>query len=115
MFVDVIYPGGVPFDGLGGSDNVTGFINITNKIMKNYLFNNFIGGHLTRIGNTDDLKTQQEFIADLKSTSQQLLKSISFNDVAKVVGPSNPGNPWAITKSYLDTMKDQCTKQLIDK
>jgi len=61
------------------------------------------------------LKTQQEFIADLKSTSQQLLKSISFNDVAKVVGPSNPGNPWTITKSYLDTMKDQCTKQLIDK
>ena len=34
MFVDVIYPGGVPFDGLGGSDNVTCFINITNKIMK---------------------------------------------------------------------------------
>ena len=61
------------------------------------------------------MKTQQEFIADSKSTSQQLLKSISFNDVAKVVGPSNPGNPWTITKSYLDTTKVQCTKQLIDK
>jgi hypothetical protein len=26
MFVDVVYPGWVSFDGLGGAENVTGFI-----------------------------------------------------------------------------------------
>ena len=86
MFVDVIYPGWVPFDGLGGSENVTGFIGMTNKIMNDYNLTNFIGGHLTRIGTIDDIKTQQEFISDLKSISQQVLKNVSFADIAKVVG-----------------------------
>jgi hypothetical protein len=63
----------------------------------------------------EDVKTHQEFISNLKSTAQQVLKNVSFSDLAKVVGTSNPGNPWAITKSYLDTMTDRCTKQMTDK
>jgi hypothetical protein len=83
--------------------------------MNNYKVDKFIGGHLTRIGTMEDVKTHQEFISDLKSTTQQILKDVTFADIAKVVGPSNPGNPWAITKSYLDTMTDRCTKQMTDK
>jgi hypothetical protein len=36
-----------------------------------------------------------------QSTAQQILKDVSFADIAKVVGPSNPGNPWAVIKSIL--------------
>jgi glyoxylase-like metal-dependent hydrolase (beta-lactamase superfamily II) len=115
MFVDVIYPGWVPYDGLGASENVNGFIDVPNKIINNYKVDKFIGGHLTRIGTMEDVKTHQEFLSDLKSTTQQILKDVTFADIAKVVGPSNPGNPWAITKSYLDTMTDRCTKQMTDK
>lgn len=116
MFVEVIYPGWVPFDGLGRSENVTGYIDTTNKIMNNYDdLINFVGGHLTRIGTMEDMHTQQEFLSDLKSTSQQVIQNVSFADIAKVVGPSNPGNPWAITNSYLDTVTNQCTLQMTDK
>ncbi len=115
MFVDVIYPGWVPFDGLGGSENVTGFMNTTDEIAKNYKVDKFIGGHLTRIGSIEDLKTQKEFLSDLKTTAQQVQKDVSIGNIAKVIGPSNPGNPWAITNSYLEEMTNQCTDQLTDK
>ena len=115
MFVDVIYPGWVPFDGLGGSENVTGFMDATNMIIKNYHIDKFIGGHLTRIGTIDDIKTQQEFLSDLKAIGQQSLKNISFSDIAKIVGPSNPGNPWAVTNSYQDAMTNQCKEQMTNK
>ena len=115
MFVDVIYPGWVPFNGLGGSENVTGFMDTPDKIANNYSVDRFIGGHLTRIGSMEDIWAQKEFISDLKTTSQQVLKNVSFGDMAKVVGSSNPGNPWAITNSYLEEMTNQCTVQLADK
>jgi hypothetical protein len=115
MFVDVIYPGWVPFDGLGGSENVTGFMDATNMIIKNYHIEKFIGGHLTRMGTIDDIKTQQEFLSDLKAIGQQSLKNISFSDIAKIVGPSNRGNPWAVTNSYQDAMKNQCKEQMTNK
>jgi glyoxylase-like metal-dependent hydrolase (beta-lactamase superfamily II) len=115
MFVDVIYPGWVPFDGLGGSENVTGFMDTTDEITNNYDVDKFIGGHLTRIGSMDDIEAQKEFVLDLKTTAQQVLRNVSFADIAKVVGPSNPGNPWAITNSYLEEMTNQCTNQLAGK
>lgn len=115
MLVDVIYPGWVPFDGLGGSENITGYIEVPEIITSNYDFDNFVGGHLTRLGTVDDIRLHQEFIQDLNATAQQVLQNVSFGDIAKVVGPANPGNPWATTNTYLETITQQCTKEMSDK
>jgi hypothetical protein len=40
----------IPFNGLGGADNVTGFMYVTNKIMNDYDANKFLRGHLAHIG-----------------------------------------------------------------
>ncbi len=115
MFVDVVYPGWVPFDGLGGAENVTGFIQAADMMMNNYNFDKFVAGHLTRLGTVDDIRTHQEFIQDLHMTAQQVLQNVSFADIAIVVGPSNPGNPWATTNTYLETMTEQCTNLMSEK
>ncbi len=115
MFVDVVYPGWVPFDGLGGAENVTGFIQAADIMMNNYDFNNFVGGHVTRLGSVDDIRTHQEFVQDLQTTAQQVLQNVTFVDIATVVGPSNPGNPWAITNTCLETIAEQCTNAMTDK
>ena len=39
--VDVVYPGWVPFDGLGGAENVTGFIETADMMINNYKFDKF--------------------------------------------------------------------------
>jgi hypothetical protein len=88
----------VPFDGLGGDENVTGFIQASDMMIDSYNFDKFVAGHLTRLGTVDDIRTHQEFMQDLRTTAQQVLQNVSFADITSVVGPSNPGNPWAITK-----------------
>jgi hypothetical protein len=48
MLFDVVYPGWVPFDGLGGAENVIGFIQASDMMINNYNFDKFVAGHLTR-------------------------------------------------------------------
>lgn len=108
-------PVGCLLTDVGGSENVTGFMDTPDEITNNYNVDKFIGGHLARIGSVEDIGAQKEFMLDLKTTAQKVLKSVSFADMAEVVGPSNHGNPWAITNSYLEEMTNQCTDQLADK
>jgi hypothetical protein len=50
MLVDIVYPGWIVFDGLAGSENVTGFIRAHDISLNNYDFDKFVGGHVTRLG-----------------------------------------------------------------
>jgi len=50
MLVDIVYLGWIVFDGLAGSENVTGFIRAHNISLNNYDFDKFVGGHVTRLG-----------------------------------------------------------------
>ena len=54
MLVDVIYPGWV-----------------LNIVTNNYDLDNFVGGHLTRLGIVDDIRLHQEFIQDLNATAKK--------------------------------------------
>jgi hypothetical protein len=60
MFVDVVYPGWVPFDGLGGAENIIGFIETADMMINNYNFDKFEAGPLTRLGIVEDNRTHQQ-------------------------------------------------------
>ena len=51
----------MPFDGLGGAENVTGFIETADMMINNYKFDKFEPGHLTRLEIVEDNRTYQEF------------------------------------------------------
>jgi glyoxylase-like metal-dependent hydrolase (beta-lactamase superfamily II) len=113
MLVDVVYPGWVVFDGLAGSENITGFIQAHDIALNNYDFDKFVGGHVTRLGSPQDITTQKEFVSDLKAAAQTGLKNVNFSAVAQEVGGFS--NPWLVTKTYLDTVAGQCTDMMKDK
>lgn len=52
---------------------------------------------------------------DLKATAEQVIQNVSFADIGKVVGPANPGNPWATTDTYLNILTQQCTEEMSDR
>jgi glyoxylase-like metal-dependent hydrolase (beta-lactamase superfamily II) len=113
MLVDVVYPGWIIFDGLAGSENITGFIQAHDIALNNYDFDKFVGGHVTRLGSPQDIITQKEFVSDLKAAAQTGLKNVNFSAVAQEVGGFS--NPWMVTKTYLDTVAGQCTDTMKDK
>ena len=67
MIVNVFHPDWVSFDGLGGAENVTGFIETADIMINNYIFGKFEAGHLTRLGIVGDNRIHTRF-ADNIST-----------------------------------------------
>src|SRR5215211_4440825 len=86
MLVDVVFPGWVPFPYLATAKDVAGFIKAHDIALNNYDFNTFVGGHLTRLGTTNDVMIQKEFISDLEKAAAQANQQVSFGEIAKQVG-----------------------------
>jgi glyoxylase-like metal-dependent hydrolase (beta-lactamase superfamily II) len=113
MLVDIIFPGWVPFPDLALAEDVFGFIK-ANDIALSYDFDTFVGGHLTRTGTREDVQVQREFIRDLVAASNRANQNVTFSEVLeKVGGPTN--NLWAIFKTYLDTVAEQCINEMLPK
>jgi glyoxylase-like metal-dependent hydrolase (beta-lactamase superfamily II) len=103
MLVDVVFPGWVPFAYLAESQNIPGWLEAPEQALR-YPFHTYIGGHLTRLGNRDDVVIQQEYVAELKA---QAAKAIDNFDVDSIYSSVDPTNPWAIFRAYLDGVSAQ--------
>src|SRR5919107_6203830 len=113
MLVDIVFPGWVPFPDLALAEDVFGFIK-AHDIALSYDCDTFVGGHLTRTGTREDVQVQREFIRDLVAASNRANQNVTFSEVMdKVGGPTN--NLWAIFKTYLDTVAEQCTNEMLPK
>ena len=66
----------MPFDGLGGAGNVTGFIETADMMINNYKFDKFEAGHLTRLEIVEDNRTYQGFIQDCRLHLNRLVKML---------------------------------------
>ena len=64
MLVDIVFPGWVPYDQLGESQNIPGFIRAHGEILE-YDFEHYVGGHLDRTGTRQDVLNQQDYDHDL--------------------------------------------------
>jgi glyoxylase-like metal-dependent hydrolase (beta-lactamase superfamily II) len=114
MLVDIIFPGWVPFPDLALAEDVFGYIEAHDIALNNYDFDTFVGGHLTRLGTREDVQIQREFITDLINASIEANSNVTFGEIMqKVGGPTN--NVWAIFKTYLDTVAEQCANEMLPK
>ncbi|MGN9804870.1 MBL fold metallo-hydrolase [Micromonospora sp. L32] len=109
MLVDVIFPGWVPFSNLAVSANIPGFVNAQEQTL-DYPFDKLVGGHVTRPGTPDDVRTQIEYLKDLRSTTEAALSSV---DVQKILAPVDATNAWAIFKAYLDAVAARAADELV--
>lgn len=111
MLVDVVFPGWVPSGGLASSENIPGWIEAHNQILA-YDFNKFIGGHLGRYGNREDVVRQKEYVTDLYNNCVAVLTKPS--DGGQALAPlraANPGNILAVRKIGLKFAVDECTER----
>jgi glyoxylase-like metal-dependent hydrolase (beta-lactamase superfamily II) len=110
MLVDVVYPGWVPFDSLGESQNIPDWIKAHDQLLE-YDFDFYTGGHLTRIGTRKDVITQKEYVEDLFSNCKEAIalsaaapnasNSISVQTALAPVAAANPRNPYALFEYHI--------------
>jgi len=109
MNVDVIYPGWVPFTNLGMAEDIQGYIDQHEAIL-DFDFNVFIGGHLGRPGNRQDVEIAKEYILDLITFAQKGHQQANFYATAKQVGWENK---WLLVKTYMDDISNYCTTEML--
>jgi glyoxylase-like metal-dependent hydrolase (beta-lactamase superfamily II) len=109
MLVDVIFPGWVPFSNLSLSADVPGFIKAQEQVLS-YDFDTLVGGHVTRTGTPEDVRTQIEYMADLGATAEAALSSV---DLPSTMAPVDTGNVWAVFRAYLDAVAARTTDEIV--
>jgi glyoxylase-like metal-dependent hydrolase (beta-lactamase superfamily II) len=109
MLVDVIFPGWVPFSNLAVSANIPGYVHAHEQAL-GYPFEKLVSGHVTRPGTPDDVRTQMEYMNDLRVTTEAALSSV---DLKEIMAPVDTANAWAVFKAYLDAVAAQATDELV--
>jgi glyoxylase-like metal-dependent hydrolase (beta-lactamase superfamily II) len=104
MLVDVIFPGWIPFMNLALAKDVPGFIAAHRQALA-YPFETFIGGHLTRPGTRQDVRTQMEYVGDVRTNAGKALQTVDFMAIAKETGFENS---WLLFDRYLSAVAKAC-------
>jgi glyoxylase-like metal-dependent hydrolase (beta-lactamase superfamily II) len=104
MLVDVVFPGWVPFKNLALAEDIPGFIAIHDEVLT-YDFQDFVGGHLNRLGSRKDVEIAREYVLDVKKNAAMALQTVNFMTVAQEVGFENP---WLLFDSYFHEVAKTC-------
>jgi glyoxylase-like metal-dependent hydrolase (beta-lactamase superfamily II) len=116
MVVDVVFPGWVPFKGLGYSQDILGWVQ-AQDIAMDYPWTTLVGGHVGRLGTRADGDVQRQYVADLEASVRQTMANLDPTPFFEQYLPS--GNAWAIFKAYLDAAAQQAaapvTAKYLDK
>ena len=80
LVIDVLAPGYVPFKNLDLSNNVHQYLKVFDQILA-YDFDVFVGGHLTSIGNKDDVLQTKAYVKDLYETVKRVHSNTNMMQV----------------------------------
>ncbi len=111
MLVDIVFPGWSPFKDLAMAEDVPYFLAAHDKILE-YNFDTYVGGHLTRLGTSEDVKIQKEYFQDIQENAALANQQADFMAIAQEVGFENP---WLIFQIYADSITQQCTDETVSK
>lgn len=109
MLVDVVFPGWSPFKNLALAEDVPAYLDAHNLILE-YDFDSYIGGHVTRLGTSEDVETQKEYLQDIQDNVQLASQTVDFFAIAQQTGFENP---WLLVDTYLDAISKTCADATI--
>jgi len=123
MNVDVIFPGWAPFSSLAMAADMRGFLR-GHDVVLGYDFDTFVPGHLSRLGNRDDVEMQKAYFDDLVVAAAALqddaqpgrpsaTADVNFGTAAAMAGGFE--NAWLVFDSYLNAAADRIVAEVLPK
>jgi len=110
MLVDLVLPGWAPFDIFNLNEDVPGSIKAP-EIALSYNWKHFIGGHMGRLGDRNDVTTYQQYVADIIANIKTAMSTVDPTPYFQKYGE----NAWAAVKGYLDEVTDVAAAPVIKK
>ena len=110
MLVDIVNPGWVPIYNLNLTEDVPGYTAAADKALS-YTWTHYIGGHMGRLGNRDDIALHQKYVADIVDSAQAALGAVDPTPYFVRYGE----NAWAGVQAYLDEVTSRTAQPVIAK
>lgn len=118
MWVDVVFPGWVPFKSLALAQDVPGFLDGHDAALA-LPFETFVGGHLTRLGTRDDVQIAKDYLSDVRAAAGQALATVDFFAVIGEIGFLDQNDPsflnqWELFDRYIDEVAHFAEQIVLD-
>jgi glyoxylase-like metal-dependent hydrolase (beta-lactamase superfamily II) len=112
MVVDVLAPGYVPFKNLDISSNVHEYLKVFDQILA-YDFDIFIGGHLTSIGDRNDVLESKAYVMDVYETVKRVHAKTNLMEVmSETASKIGWDNKYLLFKVFLDKVSDDSAAEI---
>lgn len=111
MVVDIVFPGWMPWARFGVAQDVPGYFEQMAEI-DNVPFETLVGGHVNRPGTHADVRTQMEFMKDIKVATAEALKS---TPIGVQMAAADMANAWAVADNYIDRVVVKCVNAVTPK
>merc|ERR1712080_106291 len=114
MAVGVVFPGWLPFRFLGiASGSVDGYREVHNFILCiDDKWENFIGGHVDRIGNRSDVELNLDYVNELEVAAQQATSEANILEIAAPFAGQNNVN-WDIAQAFFTAIARRCAEIML--
>lgn len=111
MVVDIIFPGWMPWGRFADAQDVPGYFEQMAEIDR-IPFETLVGGHVDRVGTHADVRTQMEFMNDIKAATAAALKATA---IGIEMDKADIANPWAVSDNYIDRVMVKCVNAVTPK
>ena len=109
MFVDIVFPGWMPFRRFGVAQDIPGYFQQVRDLDR-LPFEKLVGGHVSRLGTHEDVKLQMAFNDDIKAAAGAALASQPWG-----LDGADAGNQWALVADYTARVSGQCVATMTAK
>jgi glyoxylase-like metal-dependent hydrolase (beta-lactamase superfamily II) len=112
MVNDVLAPGYVPFMNLDISSNTHEYLKVFDRILA-YDFDVFVGGHLTSIGDRDDILESKAYVMDVYETVKRVhAKTNMLEIMSGAASKVGWDNKFLLFKVFLDRVTDESAVEI---
>lgn len=113
MAIDTITPGEAPFMNFGATSNLEGYMAGFDTFLS-YDFEHFLSGHVSVLGNRQDVETARDYAFDVRDTVYSLWPSFleRFGANMDLTGYQNGNLAYRMT---MEDVRDECAAQIIDR
>jgi glyoxylase-like metal-dependent hydrolase (beta-lactamase superfamily II) len=110
MLVDIVNPGWAPVYQSNLTEDVQGYVKAPETALA-YPWKHFIGGHMGRLGDREDIALHQRYMADIEAASRNALDTVDPTPFFVKYGE----NTWAAVRGYLDAVAAAAAEPVIEK
>jgi glyoxylase-like metal-dependent hydrolase (beta-lactamase superfamily II) len=113
MAVDTITPGEAPFMNFGGTSNLQGYMESFETFLS-YDFDHFLSGHVSVLGNRQDVETARDYAFDVRDTVGALWPGFMDRFMANMeLTEFQHGN--LAYRMTMEQIRDDCAGQIVER